>query len=90
MNPISLRDFFWLIICFGESDLYVAGAGIKPTTTLPICLDLGTNTEKVHNDPLYLGLRRRRPDTPEVSLTEVSRVLAGILTKNTTDGRIYA
>ena len=58
-------------------DLYVAGAGIKPTTTLPICLDLGTNTEKYLNDPLYLGIRRRRPDTAEVwiiiSLNAASR-----------------
>lgn len=47
-------------------DLYIGGAGIKPTTTVPICLDLGTNTEKFINDPLYLGVRRKRPDTAEV------------------------
>lgn len=56
-----------LLFLTANSDLYVAGAGIKPATTLPICLDLGTNTTKFHDDPLYLGLRRRRPDTPEVS-----------------------
>ncbi|TEB39908.1 malate dehydrogenase [Coprinellus micaceus] len=55
-----------LPISVGKLDLYVAGAGIKPATTLPICLDLGTNTTKFHDDPLYLGLRRRRPDTPEM------------------------
>jgi malate dehydrogenase (oxaloacetate-decarboxylating)(NADP+) len=47
-------------------DLYIAGAGIKPATTLPICLDLGTNTQKFLNDPLYLGVRRKRPNAEEV------------------------
>ena len=49
-----------------QRDLYIGGAGIKPNTTLPICLDLGTNTDKFLTDPLYLGVRRRRPDTPEM------------------------
>ncbi|KAJ3505049.1 hypothetical protein NLJ89_g7618 [Agrocybe chaxingu] len=55
-----------LPISIGKLDLYIAGAGIKPSTTVPICLDLGTNTEKYLNDPLYLGVRRRRPDTAEM------------------------
>ncbi|RXW24430.1 hypothetical protein EST38_g1441 [Candolleomyces aberdarensis] len=55
-----------LPISIGKLDLYIAGAGIKPTTTLPICLDLGTNTQKFHEDPLYLGIRRKRPDTEEM------------------------
>ncbi|PPR05364.1 hypothetical protein CVT24_007978 [Panaeolus cyanescens] len=55
-----------LPIAIGKLDLYIGGAGIKPNTTLPICLDLGTNTEKFHNDPLYLGVRRRRPGTAEM------------------------
>ncbi|CAA7261373.1 unnamed protein product [Cyclocybe aegerita] len=55
-----------LPISIGKLDLYIAGAGIKPSTTVPICLDLGTNTEKFLNDPLYLGVRRRRPDTAEM------------------------
>ncbi|KAF8158314.1 hypothetical protein B0H34DRAFT_797718 [Crassisporium funariophilum] len=55
-----------LPIAIGKLDLYIAGAGIKPTTTVPICLDLGTNTEKFITDPLYLGVRRKRPDTVEM------------------------
>ncbi|KIM43342.1 hypothetical protein M413DRAFT_69569 [Hebeloma cylindrosporum] len=55
-----------LPIAIGKLDLYIGGAGIKPTTTVPICLDLGTNTEKFINDPLYLGVRRKRPDTAEM------------------------
>ncbi|KAG8906641.1 hypothetical protein FRB99_006429 [Tulasnella sp. 403] len=49
-----------LPISLGKLDLYIAGAGIRPESTVPICLDLGTNTEAYLNDPLYLGLRQRR------------------------------
>uniref|UniRef100_A0A8H7XQX1 Malic enzyme n=1 Tax=Psilocybe cubensis TaxID=181762 RepID=A0A8H7XQX1_PSICU len=55
-----------LPIAIGKLDLYIGGAGIKPSTTVPICLDLGTNTEKYLTDPLYLGVRRKRPDTEEM------------------------
>ncbi|KAG9048982.1 hypothetical protein FS837_011533 [Tulasnella sp. UAMH 9824] len=49
-----------LPISLGKLDLYIAGAGIRPLSTLPICLDVGTNTEVHLNDPLYLGLRQTR------------------------------
>ncbi|KAJ7598918.1 malic enzyme [Mycena floridula] len=52
-------------ISMGKLSLYIAGAGIRPESTIPICLDLGTNTEKYLKDPLYLGLRQKRP-TEEV------------------------
>ncbi|KAA1469764.1 malate dehydrogenase [Dentipellis sp. KUC8613] len=55
-----------LPISIGKLDLYIAGAGIRPTSTVPICLDLGTNTEKYLNDPLYIGVRRPRPDAQEM------------------------
>ncbi|KAF8630889.1 hypothetical protein AX17_005247 [Amanita inopinata Kibby_2008] len=55
-----------LPISIGKLDLYIAGAGIKPSSSVPICLDLGTNTQKFIDDPLYLGVRRKRPDTAEM------------------------
>lgn len=55
-----------LPISIGKLDLYIAGAGIKPSSTVPICLDLGTNTQRYLDDPLYIGIRRRRPDPEEM------------------------
>ncbi len=44
----------------GKLSLYTLCAGIAPSRTLPIILDLGTDNEELLGDPLYLGLRRRR------------------------------
>lgn len=44
----------------GKLALYVAGAGIHPASTLPVCIDVGTNNERLLNDPLYVGVRSQR------------------------------
>lgn len=47
-------------ISIGKLTLYTLGAGLHPTLTLPVVLDVGTDSGRLLRDPMYLGLRRPR------------------------------
>lgn len=53
-------------IPIGKLQLYTATAGVPPKHLLPMYLDAGTNNEQYLQDPLYMGLRKRRVSTKEL------------------------
>ena len=53
-------------IPIGKLQLYTAAAAVPPQILMPMYLDAGTNNEPYLADPLYLGLRERRPATEDL------------------------
>ena len=52
-------------ISVGKLALYTAAGGVHPANTLPIAIDVGTNTERLHSSSHYLGLPQPRAEGKE-------------------------
>ncbi|KAF5464199.1 hypothetical protein F2P56_014293 [Juglans regia] len=67
-------------IPIGKLDMYVAAAGINPQRILPVMLDVGTNNQRLLEDPLYLGLRQPRLEGEEY-LSIVDEFMEAVFTR---------
>ncbi|CAM6097421.1 unnamed protein product [Calypogeia fissa] len=67
-------------IAIGKLDLYVAAAGMNPQRVMPIMLDVGTNNQKLLDNPLYMGLQRPRLEGNEY-ITVVDEFMEAIFAR---------
>ena len=47
-------------VSIGKLAIYTGAGGIDPTRVIPVMLDVGTNRERLLNDPTYIGNRHER------------------------------
>jgi malic enzyme len=64
-------------IPIGKLALYTAACGIYPALTLPVSLDVGTDNQRLLDDPLYVGHRAPRLRGPEYDAL-VEAFVAGV------------
>jgi len=57
---IGDQGYGGLAISIGKLALYTVGGGISPFHSMPVCLDVGTDTQHLLDDPLYVGARHKR------------------------------
>ena len=57
---IGDQGYGGLAISIGKLALYTVGGGVSPFHTMPVSLDVGTDSGEHLNDPLYLGARHPR------------------------------
>jgi malate dehydrogenase (decarboxylating) len=58
-------------ISIGKLDLYVAAGGFHPRRVLPCVIDVGTNNQKLLDDPSYIGLKMPRLEGTSSRIVEV-------------------
>ncbi len=57
---IGDQGYNGLGISIGKLSLYTAAGAVSPFQTLPVVLDMGTDQKRLLEDPMYLGVRRKR------------------------------